>query len=201
MRIRFFLLSGGLVLNACVGDSTPAVDGGNDASIDVTSTDGGSPEACATISNQPGVDCFAGGRCTPETQQCCVGLTGQGLIGQCGDASATACGTQPYFETWACDKGFDCPANAAKCCAGQEATATLFTGLSSGACPIQLHVEVGDAGPDAFSAPFTIASCQTSCANAQLCATDSECGDAGLHCVPAEFTQSSNSKTFGVCLP
>jgi hypothetical protein len=161
----------------------------------------------ATISDQPGVDCFAGNRCTPTTQDCCVGLTGGGLIGQCGATGSCGPSVKPYFETWSCDKSFDCPATATKCCAGPEATSTLFGGLNGGGCPLQLHVSIdagpGDAGNDPDAAPpiFTIASCQTSCANLQLCATDSECGDAGLHCLPVEFTQPPFSKTFGVCLP
>lgn len=196
MRARWFVCIGlGFVAGvcACVGDSTPVPDGGgNDATT--------GSDACAAISNQPGVDCFNGSRCTVETQTCCVGLTGQGIIGQCG--AQGSCGAQPYQETWSCDKGFDCPPSATKCCAGPEATSTLFGGLNSGSCPFQLHVSVpADAGPDSAPPPFTIASCQTSCPQVQLCATDSECGDGGLRCVPVEFSQSSFSKTFGVCLP
>lgn len=198
--MRFLVLAVGLTLTACVGDSNPTVDGGNDAT---TNNDSGG-DACVAISNQPGVDCFNGNRCTPETQNCCVGLTGSGIIGSCTDAGTT-CGlaTQPYFETWTCDKSFDCPPQAAKCCAGQEAAQTLFGGLNSGGCPLQLHVSfdggAGDAG-DAGPPIFTIAACQADCPSIQLCATASECG-SNLRCVPVEFTQSSFSKTFGVCLP
>ncbi|HEX4512630.1 MAG TPA: hypothetical protein VH054_03815, partial [Polyangiaceae bacterium] len=131
---------------------------------------------------------------------CCVGLTGGGLIGQCEDAGA--CGANPYQETWDCDKTFDCPAQAPKCCASAQAGATLFGGLNEGGCPLQLQVTVPtDAGSDAGPPPpFTIASCATSCSGFQLCANDAEC-TGGLKCFPVEFTQTSGSKTFGVCVP
>jgi hypothetical protein len=179
---------------ACVGDSTE--DGGQDA----TTTDSGT-DSCVTISSQPGVDCFSGGRCALATQQCCVGITGSGLVGACSDSGA--CGTVPFLETWSCDKGFDCPVGAPKCCAGMQAADTLFMSITSGGgCPLPLHVDIPDAAGDALPPPFTIATCQTSCTGPQLCATNAECGgDGGLHCVPAQFSQSSFSKTFGVCLP
>ncbi len=193
--MRFLILAIALTLTACVGDSNPTPDGGSDATTN---------DACVAISSQPGVDCFNGNRCTPETQTCCVGLTGSGIIGSCSDAGTCGLATQPYFETWTCDKSFDCPAQAPKCCAGQQATQTLFGGLNSGGCPLQLHVSVDagadDGGSDGGPPIFTIALCQASCPSIQLCATPAECG-ASLRCVPVEFQQSSFSKTFGVCLP
>lgn len=191
-RLTFAVFFG---LVACVGDSSTQGDAGdattNDAPGDASTT-------CVTIANTPGPDCF-GARCTPETESCCVGLTGGGLIGKCEDAGT--CGAAPYQETWDCDKTFDCPAQAPKCCASAQAGGTLFGGLNEGGCPLQLHVNPGDAGPDAGPPPpFSIASCATSCSGFQLCATDAEC-NGGLKCFPVEFSQTSGSKTFGVCLP
>jgi hypothetical protein len=193
-RFSFFVFSG---LVACVGDSSPPVDGGSDATATDVAVDAPTDAStCVTIPSTPGPDCF-GTRCTPETQACCVGLTGGGLIGQCEDAGA--CGANPYQETWDCDKTFDCPAQAPKCCASAQAGATLFGGLNEGGCPLQLQVTVpADAGGP--PPPFTIASCATSCSGFQLCANDAEC-TGGLKCFPVEFTQTSGSKTFGVCVP
>jgi hypothetical protein len=188
-------------LVACVGDSSPPVDAGSDATTADVGVDAPSDASttCVPIPSTPGPGCF-GTRCTPETQACCVGLSGGGLIGQCEDAGA--CGAQPYQESWDCDKTFDCPAQAPKCCASAQAGATLFGGLNEGGCPLQLHVTPNfDAGSDAGPPPpFSIATCETSCSGFQLCATDNEC-TGGLKCFPAEFTQTSGSKTFGVCVP
>jgi hypothetical protein len=182
-------------LCACVGDDNSQTDAG----IDATGNDAGNDATCVPIAAQPGVDCFSGGRCTPQTQECCVGLTPSGLIGQCQDAGT--CGAPPYMETWGCDKAFDCTVQAPKCCATQASQQTVLSNLS-GSCPIQLKVTVPEGGADAQPPPFAIAKCQADCNGLiQLCASEAECGDAGLKCRPVEFTQTSFSKTFGVCLP
>jgi hypothetical protein len=202
---RLARILAGCSLVACVGDSTP-IDAGSDATTsdsggnDVNTADASDAgvEACATIPNQPGVNCFNAGRCAVQTQECCIGSSGGGFIGACADAGAMC--QLPYFPAWDCDTALDCN-NGNKCCVSAQAQGALFAGLVNGGCPIVLVIPMdGGPGSDA-SPPSTIASCSSSCgSNPQLCGTSAECSN-GLKCTPVEFPSTQFPKIFGVCLP
>jgi hypothetical protein len=117
---------------ACVGDSTVTPPDAGDATTTNDSGNGSDAAMCdAVVPTQPGVECFSGGHCVPETGECCVGLSGTGLIGQCADAGSSCPAMAPYIQTWLCDKSSDCPNQAPICCVGTQAGQALFSSSST----------------------------------------------------------------------
>lgn len=186
-----------LCIYGCVGDApvTAVPDSGTG--------DGG--KTCVPISADPGVACFNSKRCKPQTETCCTGLTGNGLIGECkplavGDAAACMF---PNPVPWPCDKAFDCSPQAGKCCATAQGQNTLVAAINAGdgGCPVQLKIDPPDGAVDAAMFNYSVSFCATACGGSfQFCSSEDEC-TKGLRCLPVQFSQPNFSKTFGVCVP